>query len=360
MVKTSRKRKLGQATRKGACAALAALLAFTMSALPGNTAVAYAQGLTTQATSEEEEESIDLQQTKATNTSVTLTWNVLDGMVKQAITYTATVGSTTIATADYLDIDATATSYTITGLKKNVEITFGIYQYDDAEKSDVGYADHDYLSSVKTLSSTMGSLSYYMPFDKGHFSSYKLSVACTRVQNANADGYQAVLYTKAGKKVQTVTLSYYTSYVTFSKAKLTQCYKVRVRPYVELDGTTTKAYGAWTSYFKAVPCAKTKQFTNATAGKKKMKVKWSKVTGASKYIVYVARSKSYTSDTSGLSFKKVATVSGKKTSCTVKKVNKKKVNTEKYYYYVKIVTVSKYGSKTVKSKGTSAEICHRA
>lgn len=360
MEKEGRVGTLGQAAKRGACAVLATLLALTMGAVPGNTATASAQELTTQAASEEDEESIDVRQTKATNRSVTLAWNVLDGMVKQAISYTATVGSTTIASAEYLDIKATATSYTITGLKKNAEITFAIYQYDDAEKSGVGYADRDYLSSVKTLSSTMGSLSYYMPFDKGHFTDYKLSVACTRVQNANADGYQAVLYTKAGKKVQTVKLSYYTSYVKFSKAKLTQCYKVRVRPYVELDGTSKKAYGAWTPYFKAVPCAKTKQFTNATAGKKKMKVKWSKVTGASKYIVYVARSKSYTSDTSGLSFKKAATVSGKKTSCTVKKVGKKKVNTEKYYYYVKVVTVSKFGSKTVKSKGTSAEICHRA
>ena len=350
---------VGDVVRRFVCGVCAAVCALTMSVAPGQVAAAYAEGLGTQGTLAAQATTLELRQTAATNTSVTVGWDAQSGLAKQMVQYTAYVNGATVASADYFEIDADATSYTISGLQKDAVLTVTVRGFTQADAETYDYETTGTLSDVKTKSSAVGTLSYYQPFDQGYYSTYNLSVSFTPSSQANADGYQAVLYTKAGKKVETLTVSEYSTRATFSKAKLTRCYKVRIRPYVVLANTSTKVYGAWSSYLKAVPGAKMKSLSSKSVTKSKIKVQWSKVTGASKYIVYVARSKGYTSSASNLSFKKVATLTKAKSSYTIKKVGSKKVNTKNYYYYVRIVTVAKYGSKTVKSKNVSALYCHK-
>ena len=66
-------------------------------------------------------------------------------------------------------------------------------------------------------------------------------------------------------------------------------------------------------------------------------IRWRKVFGAAGYYVYRSASKNGT-------YKKIATVKGKTTY-----IGKKSLKSKKYYYY-KVVTYKKYGSKVAKSK----------
>lgn len=82
------------------------------------------------------------------------------------------------------------------------------------------------------------------------------------------------------------------------------------------------------------------RITSLKAGKKKATISWKKVSGATGYYVYRSTSKNGT-------YKKIATVKRKTTY-----IDKKSLKSKKYYYY-KVVTYKKYGSKVAKSKMSS-------
>ena len=343
--------------KRVACGVFAVLFALTMSVAPGQVAVAYAQALATQSALSPQGITFDIEQTIATSSAVTFSWEVPAGTAKQTITYTASVGGTTTKSASNVELDASTSSYTLSGLEADTKVNITIYAYKSEDATTFSY--YAYSNDVKTLPSKVSGLSYYRTFDQAYFSENKLSVAFSTATFSSADGYQCVLYTKAGKKVQTVKTDGKNGYVKFSKATLKKCYKVRIRPYMTLGGTSTTVYGSWSSYFYAVPAAKMKDLSTSAVKKAKAKVSWTKVSGASKYQIYVATSKKYVSNASSLTYKKVATVSSLKSSYTIKKAGGKKLNTKKYYYYIRVVTVCKYGSKTAKSQGTYSLYCHQ-
>ena len=77
---------------------------------------------------------------------------------------------------------------------------------------------------------------------------------------------------------------------------------------------------------------------SAVSKKHNIKATWKKVTGASKYIVYVGEK------SDGSDKKKVGTYKAKKTSCTIKKYGMADLEYDKYYY-VFITPYTKVGKK---------------
>lgn len=152
----------------------------------------------------------------------------------------------------------------------------------------------------------------------------------------NADGYQYEITSLKGKK------KYYKATTTSTSARLTTYpvgafTKARVRAYVEINGK--KTYGPWSNYdYNA--CSKDVTARRSKNGKK-ITLKWKKVSGVSEYRIYIS-----TKEKKG--YKKVATVSSKKSSYTITKYNKKNLK-KGQKYYVQLRYVGKNGKKKVVS-----------
>lgn len=272
-------------------------------------------------------------QVDATYDSVTVQWTAAPG----AAGYYIELDSAQIA-----KVDATTLSYTAVGLSENSKVSISVrpYAVDQATgEEDTGFSGY---VSAKTLSriTNLGYRLYGFEYSNSPYQG--LEVQWDYV--ANCDGYQAVLYKKNGKVVQTLN---YTSNWDYYKAKFTkatrkQVYYVKVRSYVVLANGVQK-FGDWSSQLNCIPdpIVTTK---SADIGHYSIKMKWKKVTGASSYTIYV-------SNTRNKKGKKVATVKGDKTSYTITKVGKSKINTAKKTYYIRVIANAKFGKSTKKSKG---------
>lgn len=153
----------------------------------------------------------------------------------------------------------------------------------------------------------------------------------------NACDYEYTAYN--GKKLVSSKKDFTYNYTSF-KVENNKLYKVKVRAYVTINGQVY--YGDWSdeAYLFTQPMIKSKGGISINKSGK-MTVKWNKISDISKYEVYVS-----TKETSG--YKKVATVSAKKGSATIKKFNKKKFNKKKTYF-VYIVANKKVGNNTYTS-----------
>ena len=155
------------------------------------------------------------------------------------------------------------------------------------------------------------------------------------------DGYELQFFNAKGKKIKTATLdaSSYGSVkiYNFTKAPKNGSCSVKVRSFIKTT-SGAKAYSEWSkkTYFLSQANMPAKKY-NLSKGS--LTLKWTKVTGAKKYVIYAG--------TSATKMKKVATVSSKKTSYTIKKIGGSKINSYSTYY-VKVVPQGKLGGKTVK------------
>lgn len=149
---------------------------------------------------------------------------------------------------------------------------------------------------------------------------------------------EAELYDASGNKLGVYYGQPDNIAISDTRIKKNRFYKVRIRGYYQLkDGT--KLAGEWSNYkYFSVGLKK----VSGAAGKNAVSLSWSKVKGASSYVVYLK--KSGASD-----YKKVKTVSGKKTSCKVNKYGKKKLG-KNTVYYIKVYAVMKKNNKTYQCK----------
>lgn len=155
----------------------------------------------------------------------------------------------------------------------------------------------------------------------------------------DCDGFQVELTSVDGKKkLATYNVGKYSLYKSFTLSSVkNKGFGVRVRGYVKLSDK--KCYGAWSSRRVVIPEAamKIKSKTAST-----MTISWTKVSKASKYEIYVC--KDYTAAASVKEdFKKVGTVSGSKTTYTVKGLKSNQ------YAAVYVIPVVKAGSKSYKA-----------
>lgn len=179
--------------------------------------------------------------------------------------------------------------------------------------------------SFKTLANKIGKNEFGVKSALMNIDVFYFAVGNTSAHNV--DGYQWEFQNNSGKKMKTVDGYSSIDVRNFIEGTF---YKYRVRTYVK--GVEGNLYSEW-SDFRYVGASK--EF-RGSASNKKIKVGWSKVNGAAKYIVYLS-----TNSEGG--YKKVAAVKG--TSITIKKYNKKALKSGKSYY-VKVVAQNAGGQKS--------------
>ena len=127
------------------------------------------------------------------------------------------------------------------------------------------------------------------------------------------------LLDRKGKKVKAKGTTYSSSFT--AGVPLNQVYKLKVRGCINVSGTYF--YGPW--YTKVVVPQPQMNDLKVASGTR-IKISWKKVAGATKYIVYGS-----TSPKKG--YKKISTLSSKKTSFIATYVNKKRIKRYNNYYF---------------------------
>ena len=157
-----------------------------------------------------------------------------------------------------------------------------------------------------------------------------------------ANGFQFQALNASGKVVRTRTITYSSSIANYYTMKSFEgtFYTARVRGYVIINGRTF--YGPWSNVRHIGAVSPSKMSCKYYRSSKKIIMKWKKVSGASKYTVYISKK-------DNKHYKKTATLSNKKTSYTFRKFGKAKLK-KHTKYYVKLVVSGKYNRKTVSSE----------
>lgn len=148
------------------------------------------------------------------------------------------------------------------------------------------------------------------------------------------DGYEIEGTSVKGSKTFSVvgTSSWGTDTILLASNNM---YKYRARPFITLNGVNV--YADWSPYrYFGI------QGFSANSSKKKIKVGWKKIKGATDCVISIS---SVSKDTG---YKKVKTVKPKKGTLTISKCGKKSLKASKYYY-VRIVPRVKIGKKKVSS-----------
>ena len=259
-------------------------------------------------------------QSAATADSVTLSWTALEGSSSYHI---YAEDKTTLVTT------AATNSVTIGGLTPNYSATFYVAA---VKTSASGYTASDGYTYTDVTAKTVPAQMSKDAFGISHYwtSLKELNFEFNTPQNA--DGTELCVYEVSSKKPAYTKTS--ESVLSYFKYNENTAYKYRARAYVMVGGQ--KVYGPWSSY----RYVGTQKVTYTTKGRN-IKLNWKKVKGASSYVISVSKS-----ENSG--YKKVAKLSSKKTSYTVKKFGKKKFQ-KNTTYYVRVRPVIKVGKKSYKS-----------
>lgn len=200
-----------------------------------------------------------------------------------------------------------------------------------------GGGNPDYINVVNAVVSnaTITNVGYYQ---YGFGKKKGLSVKWRGYTDVS--GYQANLYNRKGKLVESKTINnQFINYCTFNKATTQNCYYVRVRCFYTANGAT--AWSQWSQNFNAVPQARITSGKKAI-GSRSIKLKWKKVSGAVNYVIYARKGgkKKWT---------KIKTVSSKKSKYTFTKMKGKKIRVNAAGYDLQVRTVGKVNGKKVKS-----------
>ena len=264
----------------------------------------------------------NLKQTKATKNSITMTWDAVPGATSYQIFIWEDWSYQLVGSSN-------TNSVTINGLSASSRRSYYVASVKNVNGYDAVGSKSDDLYA-KTLPKKVTRMAINNLWTNIRSCQY----TWTTVENA--DGYQYEVTSLNGKK------KYYKKTTTsdnfFGDAYPVGTFtKARVRAYVEINGK--KTYGPWSAY-EYVACSKKVTGKRSKDGKK-ITLNWKKVSGVSEYQIYVS-----TKEKKG--YKKVATVSSKKTRYTITKYNKKKLK-KGQKYYVQLRYVGKNGKKKVVS-----------
>jgi len=266
----------------------------------------------------------DVTQTAAAKNSITVQWSAVEGVTG----YNVYVKDSDYNVENYTFVGTTTnTSYTITGLKGGMKYYVKVYALEGTTES-----DYDQLSDAITLPDKLTGLKQ----EKWWFFIKKLDVCWDK--QSGADGVEVTLYDNKGKKVKTKTVTgSYSDSTEFDNMK-DKVYTVKARSFKTYNGV--KYYSEEAS----VKCLNQARIKSIKVNGKKLTVKWGKIGGATGYNIYVSTQMDKTSKRPK-NFKKVATVKAKKSSYTIKKVNKKKISKNKTYYVYIETVCNKGGTK---------------
>lgn len=269
-----------------------------------------------------------LTQTAAGTNSVSMAWNTYPGASAYIVYGYINYNWTPVATVS-------TNSATITGVAATTSTRFSVAAVKNVTG---GTVTGDQCSGVemKSIPGKVTSVAMQYYWDSLSEAKYIWS------DIANADGYQYEVKSANGKKTyfKGTTTSSYLYAKPFPKGVFV---KIRVRAYVTVAGNKVY-YGAWSS--NNYTASSKKVTAKRSSNGKKISLKWKKVSGACGYQVYVS-----TKSSSG--FKKVKSLSSKKTKYTITKCGKKKLKKGKVYY-VQLRYQMKVGKKKVTSKIVSS------
>lgn len=188
-------------------------------------------------------------------------------------------------------------------------------------------------------------------YDTGSTSSPTAAIAAFTGKMSNAaDGYEYEIYGYNNKRLAKKTVAYKNIIAKTTSGKLVfdiknnkiknnQFMKIRIRPYVLMNGK--KKAGSWSDYlwFAKYPTKLKAEFVTPGTAANGVLISWSKVAGAKDYTVYVTRGSRYGKYT------KLGNTSATKYSFN--SVGGSPLSNGTYYYYV--VANKKVGKKTYKS-----------
>jgi len=277
----------------------------------------------------------EVKQTVAKDTSITVSWSAAAG----AGAYDVYIG-TSDDNMKYKMSLKDKTKATIKGLKKNKTYIVKVLPFNISPS---GYRTNGFEKANTSVRTTPGQVSG-LKVTSWSYGSKNITVEWKAKDNA--DGYQVKFYNAAGKSVKTINTTSATA--TFAKAKADTFYKVKVRPYITIDGK--KKYGAYNK--TPVYPVSQPQLTAFKQVAGKLTLSWKPVEGATGYTIYLTT----TDPNHPSSYVKVATVDKAATSYELTKFGNDDITVlENYYGYV--VANKKVGSKTYSSKVTQAWYC---
>ena len=158
-------------------------------------------------------------------------------------------------------------------------------------------------------------------------------------QPDTADSYEVFIYNSKKKDYERLGDSKSNAGTVYGLLSGTT-YKLKVRALRTLKGKTY--YGPYSDVLKTTTATEKTKITKTTGAKKKLTVKWKKISKATGYQIQVATDKKFTKN------KKSVTISKNKTiTTTIKKLKSKKK------YYVRVRTYRKVGGKKVYSSWSS-------
>lgn len=264
----------------------------------------------------------NLTQTGATTNSVSMSWSPVAGANGYIIYAYVNYNWVQVATS-------TSTSATISGLPASSKVGYCVAATRGVTGGTVlgDKSDSVYMRTVPAQVSRIAMSAYWQYLNDAQFEWTNMN---------NADGYQYEVTSNSGKKkyFSGTTTSSYVDVKPFPKGVFV---KARVRAYITIGNQ--RVYGAWSPYTYTASNKKVtaKRYSNG----KKISLKWKKISGAAGYQVYIS-----TKSNSG--FKKVKSLSSKKTKYTITKYGKKKLKKGKIYY-VQLRYQTKVGKKKVTS-----------
>jgi len=264
----------------------------------------------------------NLTQTGATTNSISMSWSPVAGAGSYIVYAYVNYDWQKVATT-------AATSVTINGLAASSRVSYCVAAVRDVTGGQIigNESDYVYMRTVPAKVSRIAMTDYWESLRHAKYEWTTLN---------HVDGYQYQVQKANGKK------TYFNGYTT-SSFVYAQPYprgvfvKARARAYITIGNK--KLYGAWSDY--TYSASNKKMTAKRIAKRKKISLKWKKISGACGYQVYIS-----TKSNSG--FKKVKTLSSKKTKYTITKCGKKKLKKNKTYY-VQLKYLTKVGKKKVTS-----------
>lgn len=270
-----------------------------------------------------------LTQTDATETSITISWSPTNGAASYQV-------KTTFMKEDIYE-QVTGTTYTF-ACPKNTSCNVEVFPIN--ADGGQGFYSQDQISvqslplkveNVHEVNSAEEPNKVFLQWDYKELEDQKYAYL--------PDGYELTCYNYKNKKVQ--KLDSKTNLTKLSKLKKNAVYKIEIKPFIKVKNDKAKKYGkAVTFYYVPTP---TLTVDNAKITQTSVPMKWKKITGATKYEIWVSNSQDK-------GYKKVTSVKGTTTAYNFKKFKGKKINTYTKNYYIQMVTVAKIGKKTVKSE----------
>ena len=268
-----------------------------------------------------------LKQTAAGVSSISMSWNASAGAASYVIYGYINYNWTQVGTSK-------KNSVTISGIAATTSTSFAVAAVKNVTGATVtGERSGGVQMKVVPIKVSQIAMQYYWDVLK------EAKYIWTDVNNA--DGYQYEVKSANGKKTyfRATSTNSYTYVKPFPRGIFV---KARVRAYVTVGNKVY--YGAWSPY--TYHASSKKVTAKRRSNGKKIYLKWKKVSGACGYQVYV-------STKSNGGFKKVKSLSAKKTKYTITKCGKKKLKKGKTYY-VQLRYQMKVGKKKVTSKIVSS------